>query len=496
MIMTDEIKETLKGVAGPLTNEDVFAFWKRELDSRKRLRRLVGERVHLGVVPQRDGLDFLFRTLSLTENRSLLFRVLWEHPDRMAVIRWLGDRGEGFRSRFVQELAENWFDERSRSRLDLLINMYTPALNEAYLMLLGRLDSKDMEHLVSRTANPELRRLVRREKEKMESRGRQFRLGVGVNDVREPGLDSIFGNKAELAKAVLIDLEQADVALYHHPYRAQRFLALCETCQKLFQMGWVTESLIMIVETYRDFMERGRLGGREALRVYRRLDRLARAVVPVYCLIEFEGKLRKEAENIYRSCLSQLVLEESSLAYLELYERFEEAKNTPFVYPKSEIQRFCLKLAKTRPDDAVLQYLKVTDRDEVSAEGCIRAANERIKSRPHEAFVIMEFLRLFVVPGLAAGQRRPVSSELLARYLDLWYWVPASRFMNGEIADSLSAGATGQTGREVHEVLRWSRAFAGKENQSHPGTKELAKRQGKRAALQAFFGTVLGVGKR
>ena len=493
MIMTEEFRQMLKDITGPGLGEDVFAFWGRELEGRKKLRNLVSRGVDVRPGAEKEVLDFLFRTFALAEERSLLFRVLGEHSDRMAVIRWLGDRSEGFRSRFVQELAGMWLHEKSRSRLDLLINMYTPGLNEAYRRLLGRLDGEDMDYLVSRTANPELRRLVRQAKEKMEARVRQSRLGVAVEEAREPGLDCIFGNKAELAKTVLATLEQADAALYHHPYQAQRFLALCESCLKLFQMGWIADSLILTVETYRDLIERGRLQGREALRVYRRLDRLARAVVPVYCLLEFEENLRREAEKIYRSSLSQLVLENSSLAYLELYDRLQEAKYTPSVYPKSEVQKFCLRLGSTRPDDAVLRCLKGRDRAEVDADGCTQAVRERVKSRPHEAFVIMEFLRLFVVPGLEAGQQHRVSKDVLSRYLDLWYWIPSNRFMNREIVDSLAAGAKGETRREVHEVLRWTEAFARQENLPYSNVKELKKGLNRKAALQALVGRVLGV---
>lgn len=82
---------------------------------------------------------------------------------------------------------------------------------------------------------------------------------------------------------------------------------------------------------------------------------------------------------------------------------------------------------------------------------------------------------------------------MLTRYLDLWGWVPNVRFMNREIAESLSAVAKGETRRQVFDVLRWTEAFANRDNQLHSKKKELVRGKGSKAALQAFLGRVLGV---
>ena len=220
---------------------------------------------------------------------------------------------------------------------------------------------------------------------------------------------------------------------------------------------------------------------------------MARAVIPVYCLLEFGENRGREVEKLYRSCLSQLVVENASLAYLELYERLQEARSTPSVYPRSEVERFCLRLAKTRPDDAIIKCLKGREREGVDIEGCMQAVGERMKSRPHEAFVIMEFVRLVVMPGLDVRRKSKVGESMLTRYLDLWGWVPNVRFMNREIAESLSAVAKGETRRQVFDVLRWTEAFANRDNQLHSNKKELVRGKGSKAALQAFLGRVLGV---
>jgi len=491
--MTIGLKDIVKSVASIGPNEDIFAYWSRELEGRKRVRSLISKGARLELEIDRDVLDFLFRVLCLSQSQRLLYRVLWDYSDQMAVIRWLGDRSEGFRLRFLQQLAELWPQKDGRGRRDFLINIYTPALTDAYRRLLAGFDSKDIDYLISRTANPELRRLLREEKEKIEIRARESRLGVAIHKVRARGLDCIFGNKTELAKSLLSSLEQAEAELYEHPYRVDRLLKLCECCVRLFELGWIEDSLVLTVETYSDFMERGRLQGREAVRVYRRLDRLARAVIPVYCLLEFGENLGREVEKLYRSCLSQLVVENASLAYLELYERLQEARSTPSVYPRSEVERFCLRLAKTRPDDAIIKCLKGREREGVDIEGCMQAVGERMKSRPHEAFVIMEFVRLVVMPGLDVRRKSKVGESMLTRYLDLWGWVPNVRFMNREIAESLSAVAKGETRRQVFDVLRWTEAFANRDNQLYSNKKELVRGKGSKAALQAFLGRVLGV---
>lgn len=471
---------------------DVFTYWERELQARKQVRAAEDREQLAGVEPKRESLDFLFRTFFPTAKRTCFYRYLLEHSHTMPVLRWLMSCPEKVKLDFLGWLPGNLPASAGR-KLDFLINIYTESLRDIYRKILAVMDQEEIDYLADRTANRELRRLLRERREQLATSRKEENQGVRVEAVRIPGWESFFGNKVNLARETLYILQKVDSDTFDHPYNYERLGLLCQGAEGLYRLGWLQDCLVLLLEVYRDFMAKSRLADQDqAAEIYRRLDRLARRLVPVYALVEYPQEPRAAAEQIYRLHLPNLTAEGGSLAYLSFWDKLRETGSTS-VFPRTEILAFCRQVRAARNDDRFVTVLESAMPGEDGVRALLHTAEQRFKSRPHEAFVILEFLRGLVASGYITSGYSETCSFLLDAYLKLWRWVPSRVFFNQAQVDVLIPGLGEDSRRKAAKVLQWVSRSPNQVLQFYRDKAELARTGGNFAALEMVVSKLLGV---
>ena len=432
------------GIAGIIeklnksSGNDIFLYWEGEIQARKQVREARTWEELSGIEPERETIDFLFRAFFPTARRNWFYRYLLINSHTMPVIRWLMSCPRGIKMDFLTRLPL-LLQAMPGQNLDFLINIYTSSLQEVYRRILLGLNQETVSHLMGRTANPELRRLLRERREQLQAERQKAHMGLDLEAIRVPGWESFYGNKVELGQEVLAVLQEARVDNFAHPYSGERLTVLVRAVEALYCLGWVQDSLVLLVETYQDFMARSRLPDpATAQALYRDLDGMARMLIPIYCLLEYPTEPGRRAREIYRWSLPQLMYEEASVAYLDFLVGLPRVGSTGVLHLQAEVRGFCELVGHSRIDDEFIRILQAEELDS-SDLSRLAIARERLKSRPHETFVILELVR-----GLVAKGRVEVgpgwSEELFQTYLELWHWIPSRIFLNQILLDSLTPG--------------------------------------------------------
>lgn len=475
---------------------DVFVFWQAELKNRKQLRKTVTGWQELATLKaDRATLDFLFRTLFMTGKRVWFYLYLLANSGSMPVIRWLRSCPLRVKIDFLEQLPY-LLPELPGKKLDFLINLYDSSLEAAYSKVLAVLSLEELEYLTGRTGNPEFRRLLRNRRQQLITSRRQENLGLELEVIRIGGWDNMFGNKVDLARKTLASLRETAVRGREHPYGYERFLRFMEAAGDLYRLGWLEDCLVLLVEIYQDFMARSRLAEPgQALELYRQMDRLARAVVPAYCLVTFPLEPAREAEQIYREVLANLTPDPASLEYLRFYEKWREVSSTPWIFPQAEITAFCEQVEAFRPGDSFVAVLRNISREvqEPDFAVLLRVVRERLQPRPHESLAVLEFLRWLLATGHTESRSSRVSEGILQGYLDLWHWVPSHVFFSQVVLDTLAPGLAESPRREAARVLRWATESREKVLEFYREKADLARAKGNLDALEAVISNLLGV---
>lgn len=472
--------------------EDIFLYWEREIQARKQVREARTWEELSGIEPERETIDFLFRTFFPTSRRNWFYRYLLKNSHTMSVIRWLISCPRGIKRDFLTRLPL-LLQAMPGQNLDFLINIYTTSSQEVYRRILFGLDQQTVSRLMGRTANPELRRLLRERRDQLQAERQRAHMGLELESIRVPGWESFYGNKVELGQEVLAVLQEAGVDNFNHPYSGERLTALVQAVEALYRLGWVQDSLVLLVETYQDFMARSRLPDPAVAQVlYHDLDRMARMLVPVYCLLEYPTEPGRQAREIYRWFLPQLTLEEASVAYLDFLVRLPRLGFTDVLHLQVEVKDFCELVGRSRIDDEFIRILQAEELDSSDLSQLVATARERLKSRPHETLVILELVRALVAKGRV--EVGPGWGEnLFQTYLELWHWIPSRIFLNQVLLDTLIPGLGVDRRRQASQVREWLGREVNQILEFYRDKPDLARTQGSQIALEMVFGKLLGV---
>ncbi len=422
-----------------LDNSDLFNMWQSELSLRASARAAVND-VHTVPISKVNELEFFFRSWYFSNKKLDFINLLLDNLQNIQVLKWLGDGPVFLLQDFWSFLP--WhivLRQPHPEKLQFIVNLYNSEYHAAMIQVVNALNLESCQYLLSRTANPELRKLFKDRESELFSNRKQTLYGFEKSQ-RTETYSGLYGDKIENILKALDLLEEGSIHNYHDPYCIERFTRLLAAGEVIFHSGMVEDCLAVLVDIYEDYKRKNRLVSLlDDEKIYRTFYRLLRQVIPVHALLSQPLTPYELADRIYTDYFPLINRDPASLQYLAVYESIVTAfykQNPNIMY---EIYIRSNKLNNYRPFDS---HLIETDElnkgiDAARLNGFIDNINQKIAALPHESFVLMEYLRMCSMMEMISLNKQ-MAAQLLDHYISLWNWLPCSMFMNETIYSQLA----------------------------------------------------------
>ncbi|HWP97118.1 MAG TPA: hypothetical protein VN426_09725 [Syntrophomonadaceae bacterium] len=473
---------------------DTFRFWQEELLLRQKAHTLPLD----GHIPLQteDSCDFMYRCLYFSDRRFDFFSLLFANLHDLTVLKWLNTHPSHIMEEFLHFLAWKLSVQPVKpEQILFLINIFRSELQEAFVSVFHVLNLEQCRYLMARTANPQFRELLKRREEQVTAFEGPLSFLLEEGQLSRPHM-TLHGDKGQLLQKAARSIDQATRGHYVDPAGPQRFTAMLEACDLVFQCGLVEDALFMLAGLYRRYQEKNRLVDiLEDRRIFKSFSRLARILVPVYSLLQSPRDTLTHANMIWERHFNLLARDPGSLYYLALYESIVQGLQGHGERILWEVLYKSQLISQCRIQDRGPLFEK--DILESPGPGRIQEwvdlARERLVSLPHESFTLLELLRLLHLRGMIASDQLP-AQIMLEMYLDLWAWMPSSLFVNPVQMDQLAPLVDATLRRQAQRLIDTMEQYRDDrlklELQSRP---DLFRQKDGTVQREILLGHVLGV---
>ncbi len=428
-------------------DQDLFQSWQDEVRLRNRLRTCAVTSVAFSEVDQAT-VEFLYRSL-YWHKRPDFFQVLFINMNNLAVYKWLNDKPD-LTHEFLTDLPYLILETRPDFRqLRFLINIYRSEYQPEFVRIINVLDIPICKELFKRTANQDLRTVLRERLDKMQKQS-GFEYGIKISLHTKSSYSALYGDKLHLLVRAALALKTSRQYDSLQPDHSRRFAALLEAAGAVFEAGLIEDSLAILADAYVNYLDHNRtVNFDQEAALFKLLYRLLRRIIPVYALIYEPSAPFTAALSCYRRYFGLISPEPASLEFLKIYEIIQEGMTGPDQNIMAEIGLKAAVVKDYRPDDVFLTSLYDGSQEPVPdlAQSMQLTALERMRALPHEAFIILEFLRL--TEKFHPGSINDLN--LLRDYMELWKWVPLPIFLNQPVIQEL--GLDSKTRRQAEKLL-------------------------------------------
>lgn len=490
----EDIRDVLNGYQDINEHSGLFEFWEGEL-----LLRRQGRAAGINLeqpVSDAGQLDFLLRSLYFGGRPQDFFNILINNLHTQPVLNWLQNAPSSLREAFLQFLPWYVSNHSGETRkLQFLVSIYQDSYYAAYQSITNVLNLELCSYLLSRTANPGLRTLLRRREELLLREKSQALYGIRPDPGRNPLYATLYGDKVKLLGDAFELIQSTDSRNFSDPYSATRFELLLRVGEMLFECGLIEDALLNLGDTYEDYQQNNRLvESLEDAKIYRQFFRILRRVVPCYALIFKPNSAWTKAIDIYRQFFARLEADLPSLQYLNIYESIAAGQQLDSQRIALEIFYKSEKIQDFRSGEPPLLTADDIDpgfkQDRLGQLGML--FQEKLANLPHEAFVIMELLRLLQLKGYLEIDHE-LAKTLLNGYMELWKWAPTRLFMNRSIVEQLASRLDNASRMEAERLLtsieNYSDEKLGSDLANRP---ELFKKRSENMRREIFLGKFLG----
>jgi len=490
------MKEVLAQYSEADNTQDLFLFWEKELLLRQQLRHADSELETISPVSSAE-LDFIYRSLYFSGRKNDFFLILFNNMHIMPVLNWLVHSSRTLICGFLEFLP--WYIDKHQvqpQKLQFIINIYKAEYQQLFAAVINVLSLEECSFLLSRSANPDLRELIKHREDTLLSERNKYFYGISAEPPAGMDYPTPFGDKLQLLTEA-VDLLQASSAInFHEPYGAERFRLLLQAADKVFHCGMVEDCLIIAMDIYEDYQQRNRLVELlEDAIIYKEFYRILRKTIPLYALLFKPLQPYSLAIDIYDRYFPRIDYDLASLQYLNIYESVLEGLNGQEEHILMEIFYKALKIQKYRPREPLLLY----DNELMENIGNMhllqieQSYQQKLNSLPHEAFVIMEFSRFLQKQGkIEAGKE--YLQGLLAAYMQLWKWLPSRLFVKQPIIEELAPFADERKRKEAAQLLEYIEDYSDEKLRGEIHLKpDLFKKKKARIKREIFTGKFLGV---
>ncbi|MDD4549815.1 MAG: hypothetical protein PHT79_08680 [Syntrophomonadaceae bacterium] len=489
------MKEVLENYT-QIQSDDLFTLWKKELMLRGQIRERHSDLILR--VNTTDELHFLLRSLYFGDRKSDFWHILFNSLDVMPVITWLLNSPRWLINEFLTYLPWLIIDTHPEpSQLQFLVNIYQKDFHQAFTSIVNVIDPETCDYLLSRSANPELRSLLKERKSDLITRKKDLFYGLSIDTKKTVSYATLYGDKIELLSSAIESLHKGNISNFGAPYGVERFSLLLETCDIIFQCGLVEDCLAMLFDLYEDYQQKNRLVAIiEDEKIYKQLSKLLRKVIPIYALLLNPLNTYTLTIDIYNKYFPRFSPEPASVQYLNIYASIITGLNTSTKNIFYEILYKTETIDKYRPDEIPLLYQEEIANG-VSADHLLNLQNlveQKLFSLPHEAFICMEYIRLIIAKRLAQPEKMYIS-ELLRQYLYMWKWIPNQLFIHQHLFEQLAPLGCEQYRNEINQVLTSVQNY-NDDDKLHKeliNRPELFKKRDTNARLEVLTGKLMGV---
>jgi|GEM_PF-627832 len=477
--------------------EDLFLFWEKEVDLRHLLR--ISESADGPLqLSEAEDIDFIFRALFFSGQKNQFYVVLFDNLQKMAVLTWFNRAPEWIKSGFWAFLPWH-IDNIKPQPPDLmgLIRIYHEEYQSSFLPIVNVFSLEACNYLLPRTANAGFRRMIQtRQKFLLTSQG-EYTYGILNDNSKGLPYPTIFGDKLVLLRQAADLLQQSHPANFREPYGAERFKLLLQCGELMFRCGLLEDCLAFLLDSYEDYQEKNRLVDMiEDMAIHKQFKKILRALIPVYAMIRLPLQAMDAAAGIYRREFTQISPDDGSLYYLDLFASVNSGlyRQQPAIAYELALKAGTIKHYCPGEPELITAEEASSGLSPERLEQLQQAYRQKMVSKPHEALVIMEMVRLLVQLKLAELDHAQVN-HLLNSYISLWKWVPAHCFLNKEIIEQLSPLAERHHRQEIERIQPWLNDLDGEKIRAELAAKpDLFRKKGediRRAILMGHFAGVM-----
>ena len=416
-------------------NEELFSLWEQELPLRGILRQ-----TPLTVpvmVDSHEEVNLLYRSLYFAGRKLDFFRILFANLRFLTVMEWLVSAPNVVMDDFWQFLPWHILNHQVKpGQLEFIARIYKDEYAPEIMTVINILDEDSCLYLISKTANPELRQLLKNRQHTLRELRRDAWYGLGESS-KNSDYPTIYGDKIELIRKTIALLHESSANRFRDPYAVGRFLIQINAAELVFKCGLLEDSLAFLLDIYSDYQQKNRLV--EIIndqKIYKELQQLLRTVIPVYSLIYAPLQAYNYAHNIYKNYFPLISPEAVPLEYLKLWETVTESFKKDNLL---EVLYISKRIDQLRPAEIpLLMYEEIkTGVSQEHLEKLLKTMEEKSAALPHESFVTMELIRLLEFKGQLKLEGK-MASRLLSNYILLWKWLPSRIFMNDDILSQIA----------------------------------------------------------
>lgn len=434
-------------------SENLYDFWQQEMELRIQLREQ--NNLDITVAQDSDELDFLLRALYFGGRQEEFFLQLKTALNTAPALQWWKSRPEWLKKEFFAFLIDNPAYDSDSRQLQFLIHLWEPELSDIYIQVLSQLTLSQCRYLLSKTANGTLRSLLKSRENHLiaEQKNRHYGM-LKHQDLQNINLPST-PEKKELIKTALLQLEKTSPRHNASAYDTQRYRALLDTVERVYQCGLIQDALGLLIQLYQAYQNQPDEQIMQDQRLIEKLSRLAAKTIGTLVLAKGDLRLTDQASQLWCRYFPDLIVDRRLVLMLSLYEAILSSVQQAAASLPWEVLSCYESVQQLFPEDSLAE-LRMLDSLPGTGKKLLELSHSLITSSPWESFIIMELIRLLLEHSLIHLEKDD-GAQLLMDYIDLWKWLPSRRFINEKVINQLAYGAPPSLRQEAERIIYWSK---------------------------------------
>ncbi len=431
---------------------DLFTYWEKEVRLRHNFRKDYSID-HIIKLENMKQIDFLYRSLYLVNRQNDFYIMLIANSNKTFALNWLKEAGDSLITDFLQYIPRYILEYSPRTTvLQFLIHIYNPKYDSFFMPIIDLMDQEECQFFISKTANRNLRNLLKSKKDQLESEEKGWFYGLNLKNPAP--LPTLYGDKlALITQAINYIHRNRNYFEYSPTYPQKYFTDLLSFAELLFEIGLVADSLHMLLLIYQHYEKDNKsLDFTEDEIIFKTFNKQVRRVLPIYALL-YQAESFNFSLQFYHQNFPRLTPDLASLTYMKIYEKLHLAAqdfSTTILDSYPEI----LKIKQIRPDETALLYEHELTEKMTSQRfsKLLNLAETKLASLPHEAFITLDLLKNLLQHGWTADTS---SSDIIAtNYLELFSWLPCPLFINNLLVTELNTHTSPRIKEEVEKHMK------------------------------------------
>lgn len=408
---------------------DLFQLWGQELAERREIRDSQLNPADM-VLNRPEEVDLLVRAWFYCGRSRDLYVALFHNMNKMPILKWLTTSPPVVIQGFLEFLP--WYLLLYQPRpveLQFLVSLYREELSPWYSAIAESLSQEASHYLMSRTANPSLRQLL---KAPAHTEAKEL-YGTVLNRLSENTLPGLYGDKNKCLLQALQMSSMCSRDIQNHP-GTDHMLQVIETAEAIFEAGLVPDSMAILLEAYEDGVKKGRFKGLEAgNRLYKRWSRLLLKVAPAYAMLEHGPSAAAAYRSIHKRYFPLFPDHAPTYTSLGILERLQsDSPSGPAIV--ASLRLWLLQISRELNQEQQAWF----DAEGMIRLGLMRQLVDSLKqAQPQQAFTLA-MCALWVNRSFESGLNKQSCTWLMSLCQEMWAWVPSAIFFNARLWEQLS----------------------------------------------------------